>query len=84
MQQASQAPKEIEPQLALVQRKRRYDTEEARRLDVCTAHPRHFKAVELELVAEIASQKFASTAICESRLLQIFYDILRRNLQFHV
>lgn len=56
MQQAPEAPMEVERQLPLVQRKRRYDTEEARRADVCAAYLKRFKATEPQLMAEIASE----------------------------
>lgn len=51
-----EAAAEMEPQPLAGRRKRRYDTEEARRADICAAYLKRFKTSEPELMAEIADE----------------------------
>uniref|UniRef100_A0A0M3IMW6 Homeobox domain-containing protein n=1 Tax=Ascaris lumbricoides TaxID=6252 RepID=A0A0M3IMW6_ASCLU len=54
--QQVEAPAEMELQPPVVRRKRQYDTEQARRADVCAAYLKRFRATEPELMAEIARE----------------------------
>lgn len=51
-----EAAAEPEQQSPVVRRKRHYDSEEARRADICAAYLKRFKATEPVLMAEIASE----------------------------
>uniref|UniRef100_A0A915A1U7 Uncharacterized protein n=1 Tax=Parascaris univalens TaxID=6257 RepID=A0A915A1U7_PARUN len=55
MQQV-EAPAEVEVQPSVVRRKRRHDTEQARRADICAAYLKRFRASEPKLMAEIARE----------------------------
>uniref|UniRef100_A0A914ZZ63 Uncharacterized protein n=1 Tax=Parascaris univalens TaxID=6257 RepID=A0A914ZZ63_PARUN len=54
--QQVEAPAEVEVEPTAVRRKRHYDTEQARRADICAAYLKRFRTSEPELMAEIARE----------------------------